>query len=145
MKLLQNNLVLLKVSQENSIVLLDENLAVVHELEGIKGPKKDFTINESKCYSNRPGDIWLKGNHQASLIGVEEQQIQEKSICSLFGSSDDYDSNLALKVLYTNKASHGGKWVGEFYKNQRYFLSYKDPQTDTVQFSELKSIIPEGE
>lgn len=79
------------------------------------------------------------------MIEIAEQQIQEKAICPLFGSSDDYDSNLALKVLFTNKTNKGAKWLGEFYKNQKYFLSYKGPETDQVHFHELKSIIPEGE
>lgn len=146
MKILPNNQSLVTISEENDVILLDnKNFSILDKKEGIKGIKQEFTVSESKFYGPRNQDIWIKGNHQACLISVENSKILEKNIVSLFGDSNNYDQVLPLKVLVTDRNGSGGKWFGEFFKNQKYHISFKSQQSDEIQFSELKNIIPEGE
>lgn len=130
----------------NDLLLLESSdFTILDKLEGVKGPKENFTISELKYYGVRNCDVWIKGNHQASIISVENEKIFEKKIIPIFGNSSDYDTVLPLKILIGDKKGTGGKWIGEIFKNQKYEISFKNENKDEVKFFSLRSIIPEGE
>lgn len=140
------NKILIQLSESNDLILMNSLLEVLDKKEGIKTPNSEFTIHEQKYRGNTQNfSIWFKGNHQASLVRLKKDIIEEKVICPLFGNSDNFGSCLPLKALVCDKTSRGIKWVGEFYKDQKYHISFKNYGSDKVSFSEFKKIVPEGE
>ena len=166
----QKDLIVVHENKTNSLLKLNKEFKVLAKIEGIEGPDTS-SVNQEIKYTGSPENcLWVKGNHQCSIVSLET--MDELKICGIFGKVDFYDEVVPLKVLVwesqfkmnllengapddgQNEAigsplrlRQGGglvKWVGEFYRGNSFYLSWKFGEDGDTKWAKISEVIHEG-